>query len=193
MTRLLSIKKLQKAYFRIHADAEKAFQFYQSMNFQFDPTLLHINTSAPNLLGNQTLHAVELSEDSYAIFSGFEHRFFNINQANAVGVCVLVHRDDLDGNQIRELAWCGVLRSVLSSIRSDSLGHLYEQINQLAPSEVISMLFGQSHLTEELLAKVSGTSRSTIAKQRERLKHSPEPPPTAPTIFEQLVSGPLNE
>lgn len=189
MIRLLSKKDMQGASFSIHPLAKPAFQFYQQLNHQFDPTQFNSGHNLTHLLSSQALLTIKINQHDYQIFSGFEHHFFDINQVSSSRSNVLIYPSDFNTDEIEEIAWVGVMRSVFSSIRSDSLGQLYTQINENISAQLMLQLFGKSHLSELKLANISCTTRSTISKQKERINLSVPEPTSSISIFEQLVSG----
>lgn len=192
MIRLLSQKYKQNLSFLIHPTAQNAFNFYQSLSHQFDPDQLDSEHYQAFFQQGQCLHAIRNNTSEFYLFSGFEHRFFDLGQTNFSHSNILIYPSGIDCNNIEILAWRGVLTNVFSSVRSDSLGMLYEQINELLPQKLMSRLFGKNYLSEPMLAIISSTTRSTIAKQRKRLnktKMQQSAQISAPTIFEQLIKG----
>lgn len=190
MIRLLSQKDKRNLSFLIHPSAQEAFSFYQSLNHQFSFNQINSEHSQAFFCNGQTLHATRHKNTVFYLFSGFEHRIFNISQTDHSYSNILIYPSDYDAIDIEMQAWRGVLTTVFSSIRSDSLGILYHQINDQLPKRYISLLFGKNSLSEQKLAEISTTTRSTIAKQRERIQQSKkqknEQTPQ-PTIFDLLT------
>lgn len=193
MIRLLPQKDKQNLSFLIHPTAQNAFNFYQSLSHQFDPDQLDSEHYQAFFQQGQCLYAIRNNTSEFYLFAGFEHRFFDLSQTNFSHSNILIYPSDFDSNDIEKLAWRGVLSTVLSSIRSDSLGQLYEQINEHLPRKLMPILFGKNYLSEPKLAEISSTTRSTISKQRERLQKPQMAKTPKVTIFEQLIKGGQDE
>lgn len=191
---LLPKKKKAQLTLSIHPQAMPAFQFAQRLNRIFDSTLLYPPASSL-LCKHQTLHAIKTSPYTLEVVSGFEYINFDLTAHNHINNHTYIYPTDMSINEIETLAWSGIAHVLLSSIRSNSLGQLYNDINQLMPSHVIHTLFGKSNLSEQKLADITSVSRTTIAKQRRQIKNNKDNliPQKAPSIFELLSKELINE
>lgn len=169
MPHLLAQRNKKKITVRIHEFAKPAFEFSQKLHRQFD--INELNTKAEHLFQkHQTLHAIKLSPSEIELFSGFEHLYFDLTRMDYSESNILIYSPEISPAEIELLSWRGVLLSLLSSIRSNSLGSLFEEINQCVPKNIARTLFGKTHLSEQKLADMSSKGRTTIAKQRSQIK-----------------------
>lgn len=132
MPHLLAQRNKKKITVRIHEFAKPAFEFSQKLHRQFD--INELNTKAEHLFQkHQTLHAIKLSPSEIELFSGFEHLYFDLTRMDYSESNILIYSPEISPAEIELLSWRGVLLSLLSSIRSNSLGSLFEEINQCVP------------------------------------------------------------
>ncbi len=120
------------------------------------------------------------------IFSGFESTIFNLANLELKDATVLIHRD-ITNEEIELLAWKAVLSgSLLNSISSDYLDLVHSNLNLKIPSSISNRLYFKPHLSEMLLAEMTGKTKNTIAKQKSR--HNASQAENHISIFEQLIN-----
>lgn len=186
---LLPKKKKHLFTLSIHPQATSAFFFSQKLHRIFDSTKLY--PAASSLIPEyQTLHAIITESSELALISGFEHTNFDLTNGDHMNSNIFIYSADLPTSEIEAMAWNGVTQMLLSSIRSNSLGQLYNDINELMPSHIINDLFGKPRLSEQKLADMTSVGRTTISKQRYNIKRSRRPKPQVETsIFDFLTKG----
>ena len=182
LTKLLSTIDKKNCTVTIHTAAQPAFDFFHNQAHFFDKTLFN-KTTLDELSKNSTLHAIQINNNEIAIFSGFEHISFNLTSLDLKQHTIIVFTD-LEDEVISQQAWRSVLRTVISSVSSQSIEELRRNLNDAVPSDYIKSIFNKNILSQKKLAQLTSSSRDTLAKQYQREKRSQTKPLS---IFQQLI------
>lgn len=169
MIKLLANRYKKKLIIDIHKDAKSAFYFSQNLHRQFDINKLDEN-HRELFRKNLTLHAIKSGDSEIEVFSGFENPYFDLTQTDFTDSNILIYPSDTSSEEIELRAWNNELLVLFSSVRSTSLGFMYEQINQTLPKYLMKKIFGKKHLSEQKLAYLSSVARTTISKQRKNME-----------------------
>lgn len=185
MVALLSKREAKQiSGIKVHLAAYPAFEFVKSLRFLFSDAIKK-GLLNEKLLNEAVILQGKIIETELHIFAGFESMIFDFANLNLLDTTVLIHQDIAD-EDIKLFAWKNVLyQTLLSSVSSDYLDLIHSNINAKIPSDVANKLYYHSHLSEELLAKMTGKAKNTIAKQKSR--HKPPRQEMSISLFEQVV------
>ncbi|PMG50698.1 hypothetical protein [Shewanella sp. 10N.286.52.B9] len=185
MVSLLSPKEARKIKsIKIHPAANSAFEFVKSLEFLFSDAIRKDLFNVDILNEGAILRGIVIETELH-IFSGFESRIFDLNNLNRATATILIHKD-ITKSEIELFAWKAVISNcLLNSVSSEYLDLIHTNINERIPSSVSNILYFKSHLSEVLLADMTGKTKDTIAKQKSRHNQPQQGNPIS--IFEQVI------
>ncbi|WP_076543071.1 hypothetical protein [Shewanella sp. UCD-KL21] len=186
MTNFLSNKNRKKiSKIKIHSAAIPAFDFVKSLQFLFSDAIRK-DLFNVKLLSEGIILRAKLVETELQIFSGFESTIFDLYNLDLSTLTIITDKDISDEG-IALFAWKGVIsNTLLNSISSEHLDLVQSNIKNKIPAEVANQFYGQQHLTQQLLANMTGKTKDTIAKQKSR--HNASHAEKHISIFEQLIN-----
>lgn len=182
LAKLLSKTDKKNCTIKIHTAAQPAFDFFHNQAHLFDKTLFN-KATLDELNKDSTLHAIRIDNNEIALFSGFEYISFNLTSLDLKQHTIIVF-SNLGDEEISQQAWRSVLRTIISSVSSQSIEELRRNLNDTVPSYYIKSIFNKNILSQKKLALLTSSSRDTLAKQYQREKRSHK---KSSSIFQQLI------
>lgn len=187
--KFLSVRKKKNLSVEIHPRAYDAYHFFHSQSFLFDKTNIGIG-ALDTLQYGQFFSIIHQSEKMAYLFSGFEILGFSINQFDIKKHMIIVY-EDLSDTEIEIIAWTGVLRILLSSVKESQLETFRKSFNESVPKSITKKLFSAKKLTQSQLAKctplsVSGLKKQKITDNTDRSEFKQNT--TQSDIFENLIN-----
>jgi len=190
MAKFLSTKKKKNLLIELHPRAYEAYYFFHSQSFLFDKTNMGIETLKSIQYG-QIFSVTHPSKDNAYLFSGFETLGFSINEFDFKNNIIAV-QNELRDAEIEMIAWTGVLRTLLSSIRESQLETFRKSLNESVPVYIIQQFFSAKKLTQAKLAKCTPLSISGLKKQR-RINNTDRPDFEQNNIQSDIFESLINE
>jgi hypothetical protein len=154
----------------IHPAAMPAFDFYNRTKLLFRSGF-NKEIFNKSLFESDLIFNVTSSNKQIKIITGFDFPYFDIEKIDLSNHTIISFDESLSDIEIECFSWKSLLTNILkSSIDSKSLSELRTLSNSYIPKNVLSDVLGKKCLTQEDIAIITSRSRTTIAKQDQKIK-----------------------
>lgn len=158
---------MQKCTFQLHPKAVEAADFYQKLSKKCSLDKLSLNKIEQFFQNNRTYYARRIAKlNTIYIFSGFEFLQFSPHLITSSSANIILY-PDITAEEIEEIAWAGVFRSIFSSLDYPTA---LSEIQLISTELIANNKYLPFRFSDSELSHIFKLHRSTTSKQKKNLK-----------------------